>query len=233
MKLDLFPDERHWCDDFLATGVPRSWDNGKKGGCTFARDAKQAKIHAYSGARDWKTGDSVSFHFRLLITPFKPLDMSRFNNRYAYWKATHSAADAKAGATMGHLHHGVAGLNPYINYPFLTLDGLKAYHQKLLDWGFKDVDVYYTVREISNHMPEIWALRALAKKSTIRGKPGSPTAKAGTTSPRAGYSWLREHLVTGYAPAWVCGLPNGQMDAAIATQPESRLTTSMSPAWIC
>jgi hypothetical protein len=135
-----------------------------------------------------------------------------------------SEKGAKLGVNMAHVHHGVGGINPYINYPFLTLDGLKDYRQKLLGWGFKDCTVYYTVREISNHMPEIWALRSLgseiydSQEAWVSDESGGHYAGAG-----GGYSWLREHLVTGYAPAWTCGLPEGQMDAAIATQPESRL----------
>src|SRR5262249_35636493 len=130
----------------------------------------------------------------------------------------------KAGANMGHIHQGVPGVNPYINYPFLTLDGMRDYRKKLVGWGFKDADVYYTVREISNHMPELWALRSLGKEIYDPHEAWVSDDKGGHyVSGGGGNPWLREHLMSGYAPAWATGLPDGQVDAAIATQPQSRL----------
>ena len=41
------------------------------------------------------------------------------------------------------------------------MDALKAYRERLLACGYKDMDVYYTMREMSNHISELWAMRSL------------------------------------------------------------------------
>jgi hypothetical protein len=210
-------------------GVPQSWDNQAKGGCDFTRDAKVARIHAYTGPRTWKAGDEVDFHFHLLITPFKPIDMGLFHYRYCGKEQRHYQEDPngpKYGANIAHTHHAMGGINPWINYPFLTMDAMKAYRQRLLGYGYEDMDLYYTLREISNHMSEIWALRSLddeifsANESITYDEHGGRTFKGG-----GGYSWLQEHLLTGYAPAWSVGV-DGDVDAAIGTQGLSRLHNS-------
>ncbi len=128
------------------------------------------------------------------------------------------------GATLINLHQG-DGLNPYINYPFLTTDKLAAYtaeaHARQMQ-----VKIYYTIRELSNYVAEFWALRSLGDEIYTTG-PGfrladqfaekSPAANAPT-----GSAWLCEHAVTGYVPAWHQPLGNGHYDAAIATTGLSR-----------
>ena len=71
------------------------------------------------------------------------------------------------------------------------------------------VKIYYTVRELSNYVAEMWALRSLGSEVFLDGGGG-------------GDSWLREHLVSHYSPAWHNPLPGGRMDAAIATVGLSR-----------
>ena len=114
---------------------------------------------------------------------------------------------AKTGATVINCHQG-NDLNPYINYPFLTVKDLAAYVAEGHAKGMK-VKVYYTVRELSNYVAEMWALRSLGSEIFLDGGGG-------------GDSWLREHLVSRYSPAWHCPLPGGRMDAAIATVGLSR-----------
>ena len=62
------------------------------------------------------------------------------------------------------------------------------WHEK----GLK-VKIYYTVREITNHVTEIWALRSLGDE-ILRGSEGSnlPWLRGG------GYPWLIEHFVSDY-----------------------------------
>ena len=111
------------------------------------------------------------------------------------------------GATVINIHQGNE-LNPYINYPFVTEDKLGAYVHKAHALGMK-VKIYYTVRELSNRVAEMWALRSLGNEVFQDG-------------PGGGDSWLQEHLVDHYKPAWHTPLGNGEVDAAIATQGLSR-----------
>ncbi len=81
--------------------------------------------------------------------------------------------------------------------------------------------IYYTVRELSNHAPELWALRSLGDE--IFSDRAVVTAPDGvtTTDGGGGYPWLREHLRDRYAPAW--RMPMGTFnDASIGTKGLSR-----------
>ena len=71
------------------------------------------------------------------------------------------------------------------------------------------VKIYYTVRELSNYCAELFPLRSLG-------------TEVFTDGPGGGHSWLCEHLVSGYAPAWHQPYPDGSVDAAIATTGLSR-----------
>lgn len=187
--------------------LPRGWSNGGKGGCTVRDEDGPIVLRAYSGARHFEANEEETYRFGLLITPLKPLDPRHWNQRYLHQPEPADQAKAK-GATIVNIHQGPA-LNPYINYPFLTADRLKEYIGSLHQAGLKG-KIYYTVRELSNHTPEIWALRSLGTEIFLHGGGG-------------GYSWLQEHLVSGYAPAWhEPNLPNDETDGAIAQTGLSR-----------
>jgi len=163
-------------------------------------------VRAYTGPRKLAAGERLQFRFGLLITPMKPLDPRHWNQRYIHEYNTVPALDGVVadGANIINIHQD----NPYINYVFLTTDKLAAYTQAAHERGLK-VKVYYTVRELSNFTREIFALRSLGDEVFPGGGGG-------------GDSWLQEHLVTGYAPAWHQPYPNGEVDAAIVTQGLSR-----------
>ncbi len=57
-------------------------------------------------------------------------------------------------------------------------------HQK----GMK-VKIYNTIRELSNHAPDLFAIRSLGHEIFSEG-------------PGGGYSWLQEHVGEDYIPAW-------------------------------
>src|SRR5205807_2605940 len=117
-------------------------------------------------------------------------------------------------------------LNPHINYPFVTDDKLAAYVRDAHAKGVK-VKQYYTVRELSNYVEEFWALRSLGNEIFLDG-PGFRLAdqfvgqKPAAPASNTGSSWLCEHAVTGYVPAWHQPLGPAQYDAAIATTGLSR-----------
>ncbi|HVP91182.1 MAG TPA: glycoside hydrolase domain-containing protein, partial [Terriglobales bacterium] len=94
---------------------------------------------------------------------------------------------AAAGANVVNIHHANA-INPYLNYPFLRAAEMKAYIDEAHRRGLK-VKIYDTVRELSNHAPELFALRSLGHEVFSPG-------------PGGGYSWLQEHLSGDYIAAW-------------------------------
>ena len=208
-------------------GTPTSWDHAGSGRCSFWREEQVTHIQASAGPRDWQAGEVEEFRFRLLITPFKPLDPQQWDYRYSDKTALHllDPEDGPArGITIAHLHHGAEGINPWINYPFLTLEAIQDFRQRMLRCGYRDVDVYYTLREISSHISELWAMRSLGDEIFVGGAP-TQAAQQEVQIYRSGggYAWLQEHLVEGYARAWLHVYPDGQVDAAIATQGLSRL----------
>jgi hypothetical protein len=208
------------------SGLYQDWGNGGQGGCVVEEvGADQVVIRAYTGPREVAAGQELHFNFGLLITPVKTLDKNHWQWRYFHRSAAAPVAEAAAtGATVINLHQG-DGLNPYINYPFLTTDRLAAYAAEAHARQMK-VKLYYTIRELSNYTAEFWALRSLGGEIYTTG-PGfrladqfaeQPTAARGPT----GSSWLCEHAMTGYVPAWHQPLGNGHYDAAIATTGLSR-----------
>jgi tetratricopeptide (TPR) repeat protein len=185
--------------------MPASWYNGGKGGCHLAEQgAATYLVRCYSGARTMAQGESLFFNFRLLLTPFKPIDpKAQFTTRFFHaFKPIDDVVNQ--GATVVNVHH-ANPVNPYINYPFFRPAEMKAY----IDQGHaRDlrVKIYYTVRELANRAPEIFALRSLGEEIFAPG-------------PGGGFSWLQEHLGTNYIAAWF--VPELK-DAAVVTSGVSR-----------
>ena len=139
-----------------------------------------------------------------VVTPFKPIDTdaqwrTRFYHRYAPLDEI-----AAAGANVVNVHHATP-VNPWINYPFLRPAEMKAYVDEAHARGMK-VKIYYTVRELSNRAPELWALRSLGHEVFAAG-------------PGGGWSWLQEHVGADYIAGWF--VPELE-DAALVTSGMSR-----------
>jgi hypothetical protein len=168
--------------------LPRSWWNQGKGGCDIIEKQKNTVlISTYSGNRVIQPGEELFYNFSLLITPFRPLDTTaHWNTRYYHSFETVEEI-AATGANTINVHH-ANNINPYINYPFLRPEKMKAYIDKAHARDMK-VKIYYTVRELSNRAPELFALRSLGDEIFFPGKGG-------------GFSWLQEHLGGNYIAAW-------------------------------
>ena len=185
--------------------LPPSWYNDGAGGIRIDKTGQQPHlIQAYSGKRTVQAGDTLNFYFSLLITPFRTIDTdSHWKNRYYHAFVPIDTVEAY-GANVINVHH-ANQINPYINYPFLRPDEMKAY----IDQAHQDslrVKIYYTVRELSNRAPEVFALRSLGNEILSDG-------------PGGGYSWLQEHLGDNYIAAWF--VPDLK-DAAIVNSGVSR-----------
>jgi hypothetical protein len=167
--------------------LPTSWGNNNKGGINISHIGNSVLVNNYSGPRSIKKGDTLYYNFNLLITPFHPLNTdfqwaTRFYHRY------NNLTSIKAtGATVVNIHHATP-INPWINYPFIEWRKMKAYIDSAHQLGLK-VKIYNTIRELSNHAYETFALRSLGHEVYSPGKGG-------------GFSWLQEHLGDDYIAAW-------------------------------
>ncbi|UCE40445.1 MAG: hypothetical protein JSV17_13425 [Candidatus Aminicenantes bacterium] len=168
--------------------MPRSWWNEGKGRCDFIQEDEETfMIKASSGERTIKRGEELHYNFSLLITPFKTLDTkAQWSTRFyhAYKPVEEITA---TGANTINIHH-ANDINPYINYPFLRPLEMKQYIDRAHESGLK-VKIYYTVRELTNRAPEIFALRSFGDEIFSDG-------------PGGGFSWLQEHLVSNYINGW-------------------------------
>ena len=208
------------------SGPYRDWSNDGRGGCNLREEGERVVVRAFTGPRRIAEGEALHFNFGLLITPVKTLDPAHWHWRYFHQGSSRPVAEvAKTGATIINLHQGDA-LNPYINYPFLTAGQLSAYTREAHARNLK-VKLYYTIRELSDYTGEFWALRSLGNEVFTDG-PGFQLAdhfaadKPGQAPLKTGDSWLCEHVVSGYVPAWHTPLGNGRTDAALATAGLSR-----------
>jgi len=219
--------EEDWVlGNFERAGLYRDWSNGGRGGCTVTEEGDDTVlIRAYTGERSVEAGETLHFNFALLVTPVKKLDKNHWRWRYAHHVAARSVEEnAPTGATIINVHQGDP-LNPYINYPFLTADQLKAYADAAHEKGMK-VKFYYTVRELTNYTAELWALRSLGDEVFLDGpgfaNPEELAKVAGPYRNHTGDAWLCEHLLGHYLAAWQQPLEGGRYDAAIATVGLSR-----------
>ncbi|MCX6361442.1 MAG: DUF6067 family protein [Armatimonadetes bacterium] len=189
---------------------PASWSNGGKGGVRVGDPASGAAVAAYTGPRTLQAGEALTLEFALIITPVKQLDTAtHFRERYYHNAPQPGPTEeaVKAGVNVINVHH-ANDVNQYINYPFVTPEGMKRFVD---EWHARNMKVkwYYTVRELTNHVTELWALRSLGTEILAGGGGG-------------GFPWLREHLVTDYAPQWFQPFEDGTACSAILTSGESR-----------
>jgi hypothetical protein len=209
---------------FEQVGPYRDWSNEGKGGCRVISSDNEVTLTAYTGSKSMKPGDEMVLNFGLLVTPLKTLDDSHWNEKY-YHTDNNPETAAKIGATIMNIHH-ANDYNPYINYPFLSDDALKA----VVDKGRKlniRTKLYYTVRELTTFLPELWALRHLDDEIFTRTnvtfladthEEKDPNSIYGMT----GHPWLLEHLRTNYDPAWHDPKVAADGDMSIRTQGLSR-----------
>jgi hypothetical protein len=167
--------------------APSSWANGGNGGIDVGIKGRSMLANNYSGPRQLKKGDTLFYNFNLLITPFHTLNTdAQWATRF-YHKYDDPRTIKATGATVVNIHHATP-INPWINYPFIEWKRMKGYIDTAHALGLK-VKIYNTVRELSDHAYEIFALRSLGTEIYSPG-------------PGKGFSWLQEHLGDDYIPAW-------------------------------
>jgi hypothetical protein len=204
---------------------PPSWNAGGQGSIEFFQALNgQQSLPCMSGPFTLEPGKPLHFDFDLLITPFHTLrTKEQWADRYYhtggvptdYQKYLDSAKSA--GATVVNLHQG-HWLNPYINYPFLTWEKLRDFSKAAHDRGIR-AKYYYTVRELSNWCPELFAFRSMGDEILMSGKGG-------------GHPWGEEHLGGNYWQAWY---EPAVQDVSFLTQPMSRFHNYYIEGlrWLC
>ena len=212
--------------------MPDSWCNGGSGNVVVATQPdKSVALTAASGKRQLQAGQNLRFDFDLLLTPFKPLDTeNQWKLRYYH---PHQGVDddnladpariAAMGANTVNIHHNKLP-TPCINYPYWdeSFPRLVECVKKIHAAGLL-AKIYYTTREITNNLPELWAFHSL--NGEIICPPRDAQAKPITNSGGA-HPWLVEHLREDFIPAWretIGGPYHGLLDLAVITTPDSRL----------
>lgn len=208
--------------------MPDSWGNGGQGGVRVVPGDKQVNVVAYSGARKIRKGETLHYDMELLMTPVKPLDMEhqvkdRFYHSNSDESNTYISSALEQGANQINIHH-KKDIYPFINYPYSdeSVGDLKEFVKKAHDNGI-GVRTYYTTRELTVKIPEIWALRSLGNEVIMDG----PGKDARTLIHQDGPNpWLNENLTTHFIPAWYnafgAGKYKGDMDISVITTPDSR-----------
>jgi len=167
--------------------LPVSWGNNGEGGIDISENKDKTDVNCYSGKRSMKKGDTLYYDINLMITPFHAINTEQQWSLRFYHKYDNVDSIKAKGATVINIHHGTP-INPYINYPFIAHDAMKAYIDSAHNLGLK-VKIYNTVRELSNSAYELFPLRSLGHEVYSAGKGG-------------GHAWLQEHLDSDYIAGW-------------------------------
>lgn len=209
--------------------LPASWGNENKGGIRITPEQKEEVcLTAYSGERNMLANTVLNYNFHILITPVKPINLSaqateRFYHSNSDISTNYIPEAKKAGATMINIHH-KKDIYPFINYPYYD-EAVPDLKQFTADANKQDlqVRVYYTTRELTVKIPELWALRSLGSE-VIHDGPGKD---ARTLIHKNGPNeWLNKNLTTHFIPAWYNAFKEGKyagdMDISVITTPDSR-----------
>lgn len=217
---------------FRPLRLPASWGNEGKGGVEIAPAAgRGVLVRAGSGPRVLKSGETLDFVFELYLTPFRTLDTEKqWAVRFIHPQADHApAAVDNALATCDPLHgpnvlnvHQANYYSPYINYPYSD-DSFPAFCDLVKRAHAKDIKVrvYYTTREITQNMPELFALHSMNGEIILPG-PGKDARTL--LHPNGPHQWLVDNLREDFIPAWVdkVGGKYAELDISVITNPDSR-----------
>jgi hypothetical protein len=213
---------------FSPLNVPESWGTGGIN-VTPDGDARVA-LAAYTGPRQLVAGKTLHFKIEMYLTPFKLLDTDQhWSDRFVHpfegsgqKVVDHVLTELKpAGPNIVEIHHATY-TNPYINYPYNSdsLAALEKFVASVHELKSRLL-VYYTTRELTTNLPELFALHSLNGEVIFPG----PGADARTVvNPKGPDPWLVQHLRDSFIPAWRAhiGSPYNKPDLAVITTPDSR-----------
>jgi hypothetical protein len=213
---------------FSPLNVPESWGTGGIN-VTPDGDARVA-LAAYTGLRPLAAGKTLHFRIEMYLTPFKLLNTDQhWSDRFVHpfegsgqKVVDHVLTELKpAGSNIVEIHHATY-TNPYINYPYNSdsLAALEKFVASVHELKSRLL-VYYTTRELTTNLPELFALHSLNGEVIFPG----PGADARTVvNPKGPDPWLVQHLRDSFIPAWRAhiGSPYNKPDLAVITTPDSR-----------
>lgn len=211
--------------DFRPLALPESWGTG---GVTL-RKGKDATHLAFTGGKaSLKAGETMVYDSDWYLTPFKTIDpATHFANRYYHGHQGRGLEDFKQLTGEGHnvfnIHHN-RPTNPFINYPYndLSIGALKEQVKAAHAAGAK-LKVYYTTREVTQNMPEFFALQSLDGEVILPRRQG---VKWPVTNRNGPHPWLKAHAGEDIVPAWreTIRYPEykGMLDLAVITTPDTR-----------
>jgi pimeloyl-ACP methyl ester carboxylesterase len=209
--------------DFKPLNVPYSWGVG---GVAITTDSGVRVLTATCGARTLKAGEALDCDVDWYFTPFKPIMPARhFAERYYHSpkEAGDPARLKQEGVTVINVHQGNA-INPYINYPYNddTVGSLKDLVRRAHENDIR-LKVYYTTREVTQNMPEFFALLSLDGEVMMPRREG---VKWPVTNRDGPHLWLQEHVGLNIVPAWRQKLNDPKLkaavDLAVITTPDTR-----------
>jgi hypothetical protein len=215
--------------DFRPLNLPESWGSG---GIRIDHSAKSTLLTSYSGSKTvgakGKTDGGFHFDIDWYLTPFKPLDVKQhFSDRFYHPNQgaalEDTAALKKQGVNIVEIHHNQLS-NPYINYPYNSdsFPHLQDFVKKAHADGLR-VNLYYTTRELTQNLPEFFALKSMAGTIIL---PRNEGVAWPVTNPGGPHPWLKEHAGMDIVPAWRENLKFPQyqqkLDLAVITTPDSR-----------
>ncbi len=187
---------------------PPTWGGGNVVVTDFGSGAL---IQADTGSKTLAPGGQVRYEFALLVTPVKPIDpVLQFGDRFYQNSGTPTPPPnwKKWNVNVINVHQG-NWVNPYINWPFADPSTTASFITTCQTQYGDKVNLYYTLRELTQYAAEIWAMRSLGYEMIAGGSGG-------------GFPWLQEHYISGYTPNMYTPLANGIYDAAVITSPNSR-----------
>jgi len=208
--------------------IPVSWGNQDKGGISL-KDKGQGTmlLSAFCGDRRMKVGEELHFDFELLVTPVKTINLEKqFSTRFIHTGSVEEMMEraVRDGANVINIHHS-RSFNPFINYPYYD-ESVDDFREYIKEAHKKDLKVkpYYTTRELTVNLPELWAFRSLGDEIIFPG----PGNEVRTILHKNGPDpWLQENLKQNYIPAWVARLEEGKYagktDLSVVTTPDTRL----------
>ncbi len=219
---------------FQPLNLPDSWGNSGLGGVKIAPKSGGIRLLiSHSGPRILPAGEELEFNFDVQITPSRPINTNaQWSTRYYHPNGISPSAPIEQpvttaredGANVINIHHRTQ-INPFINYPFndFSVPDLKNFVDAAHAEHIR-VKLYYTTRELTWQMPEIWALKSFGE-SIIEPGPGAATRTVlheNGPDPR-----LTNALKDDFIPAWATDLDGkyaGKADLSVITRPDSAWT---------
>ncbi len=215
---------------FRPLALPESWGNEGRGGVTLHETGTETVLlTACCGVRRLKAGETLQFKTEVSLTPSRPIDTDKqWATRFYHpgdgvdtgTGEKYLATMKENGANVLNLHHRQR-LNPFINYPFndFSVPELADFTKRAHAQDIR-VKVYYTTRELTQQMPEFFALHRL-DGAIIQPGPGPLTRTIiHSNGPN---SWLNENLRSDFIPAWYTQLDGkyaGMKDLSVLTRPD-------------